>query len=650
MFFYLAKKTQNTASQVAAFTQKGIAGLTQAKLSELPFIARALHHQIAYDGYKANIDAFIFATVMKEKVFTTISEARLPSLMDIDLPLPLPSVYFQFKKEPSAASKAKMMEKYEVYDVKEHVRGKTTIYTMKSPPPAIILEKIIPVAKESTVAIEGYIPVQSYVAAITVYRIIDSFLRVNSYPYSRTLEQSAVFGDEEGPQQLRLGVRLKKGETVGSKEPPRKKARAATLPPPEDVEMEATDTYETHDLPVFMEVLTAKPSPLPSSCNWGSPKDVPYLPGIGFPYFPEMLAADIGETRSIVIRYFARNLPMFHETTREGIRRYRQDILNFIYTGEGLIVQHILKGIEYALESQTQLYLVFDGPNYLGFVLLGGQWHFFDGGKWVEPVEAEALRTTVHGWITHNISLNTLVEMLNKLPALNGRKEVIDRGDIDTSMKLAVTIGKSSLAGEGGKAAEKEISEMIKHLTFPTKFKGFGIDTLKWMLEMLTTKKDEPLDDNLNVYLPNEGLANLARREMLVFCAFGPLAPNLYSATGTEYSIGSAAEPDTFLDTDGHNKPKNPTIVIPVGTPQKCVESWAVVSSRQKVRFEPNERSKASRCHVFKGEQRVAVWKLYRETIGSIKTEKPVDSRKMKETAAAIGMGSQAEGIDNHQW
>jgi len=224
--------------------------------------------------------------------------------------------------------------------------------------------------------------------------------------------------------------------------------------------------------------------------------------------------------------------------------------------------------------------------------------------------------------------------------------------DLDTSMKLAVCIGKSDLSGDEGKKAEEKILDMLTHLSFGTKFKGMGKDTLKWALEMLTTKREEPLDINMEVYMPREKLALLARREMLVFSAFGSLAPNLFSATGTEYKIGPASNPDHFLDKDEKGDPKNRVVVISAAPPDKCVASWDLVTKKSSVRFEPNERAKESRCYVYKGADKEWIWKMYRETIGTIERSKEDVKGKGKEkvTTLAIGLGESAEQIDNYEW
>jgi hypothetical protein len=654
MFYYLAKKAQNAAQVTAAFIQKGISGLTQAKLSDLPYMARAMLNQVAYDGYKANIDVFIYATVMKTKVYTTIAEAPFPALHQHSFPLPTPSIYFQFKKEPNAESKAKMLKAYARFNIQEHVRGKTTVYTMSSPAIPIVIDRLVPVVKESTIPVSGYISIPSYIAAITLYRIIDGFLAVNTYPFSRSEELGQTFVDEEGLAHImEIGIKLKRGIQIGDPErKTRKKARAlGQIPDTEGMEVDDEGPEsEVHVAPLYQETISAKPSPIPSSYNYGAPKDIPFLPGIAFPYFHGQLAADLSAVRDIVVRYFARNLPLYKEDTKQGIRRFRSDIAGFLFEPLGLIVQHILKGIELALESQTQLFLVLDNDKYLGFVLLGGCWSFFDGEKWVDPAKAEDLRNTVQTWVTHDITLDNIAGELNRCKSILGREPVLTAGDINTSMKLARAIGGSVLSDEVGKEVEKSILDMIPHLTFPTKFKGFGKETVQWALEMLTTNASERLSDDLNVYIPRSNLALLAKREMLVFSAFGPLGPNFYSTSGTEYPVFPIGQTDTFLDTDDKGKPKNPSVVIGVAPPSRCVASWESVEKRRKVRFEPNERSKESRCHVFKGKAREDMWDIYRKTIGTIVTDLPSGKGKEKMSTIELGIGAGAEGIDTYEW
>jgi len=663
MFFYLAKRAQNSAQVTAAFIQKGISGLTQAKMSELPYMARANQHQLAFDGYKANIDTFLYATATKEKIYTTATEAGIPASFEPKIPLRLPGVYFQFKRDPNEQSKAAMMEKYAVYGIKELTFGKAIIYTMSNPNITILKEKLIPVIKESCTPVSSYISVQAYISAFTCLCIIDLFLATNTYPYSRTLEPSAEFEQGEGIGHVaQYQTKLTRGVRIGSAPgPAKKKTRSSSVipegsvAPAQDMEIDEPD-YAHYDIPVYSETLTAKPSTVPSSINFGAPKDVPFLPGLAFPYFHTMLAGDIRGFRSTVIQLFARNLPVtVGETTRAAIKRFQSDIAGFVFTSEGLVMAHIFLGIQMALESQTQLFLVMDASNYLGFVLLGGCWSFFDGVKWCMPVEAEALKITLSSWVTHHISLDSMAGYLSSCENLQGGVQTITAKDIDTSLKLARVIGNTRLSGENGKEIEKKLISNLKYLTFGNKFKAVTKENVQWLLEMLTTKADEEFPENMEVYLPRSNLSLLSKRSMIAFSAFGPLAPNFFAATGTEYKVPEpkSDKTDTFL-TDKTDKGGllNQVIVIPLAPPDRCVGSWETVISKKAVRFEPNERSKESRCCVFKGDSKTSLWEIYKSTIGTIIKEKPeVDGKgKQKESNAVLGVGALAGSIDTYDW
>lgn len=658
MFFYLAKKATNAAQQTADFIQRSLSGLTQAKLSDLHFIAKADVHQIAYDGYRANIDVFLYATAMKSRVFTNITEAPVPILLPVTLPIPLPSIYFQFKTEPNPASKAKLMDAYAKYNIMENVQGKSTVYTMRHPDIAIVMEKLLPYIKDGCTPIAGYISVPSYIAATSFYRIVELFCATNTYPYSRNIDGDDMEDVEGAQQDIRhtFNTYLKRGQIIGESVQPAKRkrldpvladaAKAAGQFQHEDTpEPEGPIAYE---LPVWTETMTAKPSPLPSSSCYGSVQDVPYLPGIAFPYFRGLLAGDI-EAYRIISRYFARNLPIRTETTREAIARFRKDFPPFLYTEEGLCMQHILKGMEFALESQTQLYLIFDHTNYLGFTLLGGKWHLYDGIKWVGPSSASDLRETLDTWITHDQVLDTIAEIVSGRPGLNGRDTMIISGDINTSMKLAKILGKTSWTGEEGKTAEKKVIELTRHFTFPSKYKVIGIESVRWALTELTTRLQEDLDDDINVYIPRDNLALFSQKSMLVFSAFGSLAPNFFASTGTTFDVPPVGVADSFLSKDG-NRDKNPVVVIPAAPPHMCVTSWVSVCEKRRVRFEPNERSKESRCYVWKKKDRDTVWGIYKETIGTLVGTNMLVERSGPAINHILNAGRAAAHIDEVEW
>lgn len=651
MFFYLAKTAASAAAQTAAFFQKGISGLTQAKISELPHLARADQFQIAYDGYKANIDVFLYATAMRSKVYTTVDRAPFPAFFVPSFPLPTPSIFFQFKVEPNPASKAKMMERYARYHIMEHLRGKTLIYTMVSPDYAIVVDKLLPLIKDSTYALDGYVSIPTYLAAMTMYKVTEAFLATNSYPFSRTLD-GLIPEDNEGVNTMQFHTNLKRNEMIGRQSAPlpkRVSGKATTPSAEEAMQVDDEGQREEYDIPLFTEVMTAKPSPVPSSANYGAPMDVPFLPGLAFPYFSGMIAGDINATRAIMVSLFARNLCIGHETTKEGIHRFRKDIVNFLFTDLGCIMQHVLKGMEFALTSQTQLFLVFDKNHYLGFCLLGGCWSFYTGSSWAVPVSATELKSTLTTWTTNDSSLSSIAAILTQRPPLNGREPIVTADMIDTSMKLAKVIGKSDLSTEAGKEAEKLIIEHSRYLTHSTKFKGFGIETLRWALEQMTTKLAEDLPDDLNVYIPRSELYKLSRKEMLVFSAFGPLAPNIRSASGQEYLVPSKDQPDHFLDMVSEKVAKNPVVVVSMGPPNKCLESWDVAVKTKKIRFEANERASGSRCHVFKEKKKEEVWRMYKDTIGTLPDRVPVDKKALP-VHTAIGLGVGTVSVDDVEW
>jgi len=111
MSFYIAQQSADGVPQAYSFLQRNISGLTQTQVSKAGFYAQADVSQLAYDGYRANISAFLFATHMSSKVDTHKRAYPLSILRTPDLPLSLPPIYFQFKTSPSEAT-LKIMHSY----------------------------------------------------------------------------------------------------------------------------------------------------------------------------------------------------------------------------------------------------------------------------------------------------------------------------------------------------------------------------------------------------------------------------------------------------------------------------------------------------------------------------------------------------------
>jgi len=196
MSSFLAAITDDPRTQTQVFIQRGIDRLTQERLSALGIFGKPDQRQLAHDGYRTNIDAFLYATSVNSKVAVSSPVYPLKNY-EPTIPLPRPKVLFTLKAKLTNEQLARFKASTSAYGLGEHALSKQTIaYSLSAAPLSFLETKIAHIAGGTMNSLQGYCQVNAAIAAGVLYRIIDLFLRVNSYPYCKTLEL-----DEQGLQE-----------------------------------------------------------------------------------------------------------------------------------------------------------------------------------------------------------------------------------------------------------------------------------------------------------------------------------------------------------------------------------------------------------------------------------------------------------------
>jgi hypothetical protein len=164
--------------------------------------------------------------------------------------------------------------------------------------------------------------------------------QTNTYPYAREIKESKEYGKEQHLSEMtvqRYGYEKNEYFKKVTDEPEsdtsskRRKTAASYV----GVEVERVPG-RVLAVP-WSAVLSAKPSPLPSSTSWGRPSEVPFLPGLLFPYFSGMIKGDVTFFKNMVARYFFRNLPLKNtQNPHDFYRTFKAEIAPFVYTEMGL--------------------------------------------------------------------------------------------------------------------------------------------------------------------------------------------------------------------------------------------------------------------------------------------------------------------------
>lgn len=635
MSYYIAKTVPKGAPQSYAFSDRKLHGLTQGKVSDLVCFGVPTNHEVAYDAYRANIDAFLYATLTEKKVAT--NKLRLPIDSTRYYPtngLPLPDVAFQLKtKNLTEAHIEKFVASMGVFGMEEQVMSKSiTVYTIKECGYAT-LTKLGKVCEMNSPTPKGYLTLNEAFAFRKLHTFIDLFCRTNTYPYDRGLyeddndkdkiaegsEYKAYADGPEGPQYYNFKAKRALNVAIESRA---KKIKDRETAVEEDTAMSERQASEEpkeikqQEMATWSEVLVAKPSPVPADACMGPPSAVPYLPGICFPYFQGMLAPDPAFLKDILLAHFVRCMGDDEdEDSREAYLHFRRFIGKIASVPQGLVLQHVFKGMDLALQTQTQMFLMVDGGAYLGFNLLGQGYSIYNGEEMIWPERPAALTATIREDIwSHENVLAKILEVLNSMK-MNGSDDepMLDEDDVDSPLKLALVLGKFTFekkADDQDQSKEDIICTVLERVCFDQKYKyrQLTIENIVLAIDLMTTNTDIPED--VNIYFPSSNLNAFQNKEFIVLSMFGPKTWSFRSSFGTVFKIEQLPEggPDPLLA----NKAKEgepaqivmPIFVVSITTPFIAYGMWVKVLNDKAVRFDVGERAKESRCIVWKEKNR----------------------------------------------
>jgi len=620
-----------------AFVQRELKKMTQGRMSGLSILGKPLLPQLAYDGYRANISAFLFATATNRRTTTGGYSYPLPFSDDFDFPLAPPSVAFRLKSEMSDTNKKAMMEGWRKYGIKEiRASKKTTIFTLENPPFSLG-PKLAAIGEAELSTPEGYCTLAGFLHAAKLYNIVDLFCRTNTYPAFRELADEDEMEVDVPPNERFLTHNSKRvlvsGEDADDSSKRRRGAKVLKLQHVRGT----TEEPEEPTLAYFSDVLVAKPSPMPSSTCYGPPTSVPNLPGHCFPYFSGLLASDPVYVRTMVCEHFFSLLPNNPTTNpREAYQQFKKSISPLVYTDEGKQLTHILKGIELALQTQTQVYFMFDRTSYLGFCLLGGYNHIYDGARWIAPLNAVALREEVSQLYTHDVRLGEIADLMNKCKLTDGSSPKFSARDLKTSVLLATELRRLDLNGSGD--AVNKIDEQLRHLNFGDRFLEVTDRNLIAQIPKIFAK--EPLfpPSDAPMFIPAGQLELLADVRMFHLFAFGPTPPSFFSATGVEYTIPSKKDKDNAFPAkvpEGFNGMNS--LIVSLKLPAMAVKDVGLVMERRAVKFDTRERAKGSRCIVYKEKAGKLIWEALKETVGEF---------EITQKGKGKGKGKDVEKVD----
>jgi hypothetical protein len=577
---------------------------------------------------------------MKSKVLTSQAHFPLPVDYIPTLPLPYPRLILQLAKKPAEPFLRSFMAAIEpLRGNKVDVGRGSPVFTIDRPTFSAIQTSFRPYANASSPQIEGYAQYPAALASLQIYQFLDLFLRVQTYDYKGPTNPNEETGNLDLADQslgelrtqaifFRPGVNDKniKGVLSG------KGKRKVDMEEQEDLTAKTQYILNGHQT-----VLVAKPSPHPSSNNYGGTGAVPNKPGLFFPYFRGMISSDTKGLRDLISSLMFRNLGDPKDgNPKEAYKHLRSIVGTVASTEEGLILHHALFGCKMALDAQAILYLVIVDGTYRGFCLLGNHFSVFHNGSWVSPLSEQALRDELRTIRDRTETYSLLAAKMGQLQDEHGHGLMIDENRLPDLGYLASCLAKLRIKDDQ-KELEQDVSNLLGSVLTVTEYRTFKPSLIADSVESLV-KPDKDIS-SIPFYIPITNWSGIDSREYQVFASYGPRSFSFRTPRGTEIRIPiKSTDPDQLR---GDKKTKEEGVYNKILAYEKpvreAIRDWEDVRRKGSIKMDMAERAAGQRAHLFMNEQKDIIWNMLKRLAasGELVEENGEPSRKR----ARIDMG-----------
>lgn len=361
---------------------------------EFPAVGLVRFPQLGFSQYRDNLPAFMQANDISKRV-PLLAEGypiKIPS--EKCIPFSLPPISVTFDKVPDSFKS--LRETASVEDVS--VKGKQTGFLVQAQPG--ILSKVLRTSPDT----KAYSPVGSvgsgeYPSLVTIIRILSSFFSIHTYPAYSNEED---FKPEENHDE---SVSKRKADLSTGNEgiPLNAKRRIVS-----DNGISVSITIEDN----IAEEVVLRYARVPSTKNagWGGVSSIPVTSGIVCPYIPELASWDKDTVPKLIERYFLRCLGSSTNSCLHGFSRLSQDWKKSIYkTDIGNSLTHLAKLAGLCLASETRLFPIFEGSQYLGSYLSGAHFSIGLRGSLVLPQTYAENKPEFDGFSSHESNLSKFV-------------------------------------------------------------------------------------------------------------------------------------------------------------------------------------------------------------------------------------------------
>jgi len=601
---YLVKSRTGNAKTSAAFEARSIDGI-KSPVSGSAVSAYPLHKQAGYAMYIYFLAAYMHATLTQAAVKFNRTQRFFPLKLDIDLFLPMafPPVVIDFTTKVTqdflsslATQVGGALDKVDKRDVLV-IRSGFSLSSLK-----ILINAG---ANQLTRPVLGCTNIEGIFSFLKVIKVVTAFLMTHVYPAVISPIADHALPFYSAYIQTNFEQRI-------TREPMEHVEKRQRMETPDEMTEEdqknlaAAEKKWTAANPFayYHEFVNAKPSPK-NFPFFGPTSQVPFLHGLCFPYFLEMLEPDFRVIPEMINRYFKWSLGSDEVSSEREFGFIKSGNMTSAPTYAGMQLQHLLYGIHLAIETQTRLFVVIERALYLGFVLLGCDFNIWIHGKQLGPRTPEELKHDVERMSTNTSLLVEVVDLVNCLADIDEVTIDLEASEIKSARQIWYRLREKS-AGDDDKA---KILVKLQSVTFETPYLRVTPENIIMALDTIYNEGSLPAQTPMFVYTD---FFNFSDKELEVLSLFGPSAFSMLQFKGKIWEIRNEGELDP-ADVEveiGKSRVKTkalPQLYISVKPLVACANDMRHMIRTRSV-SQGTEASGASKNIRFAGADRDAIW------------------------------------------
>jgi hypothetical protein len=615
MLLYTAKIANHNVSVPPAFAQRGITDQTQSTLGVVDMFARYEQAIPAYQMYKSNIGLFVAATSLQINIPTITTFKGLDYTRPV-IPLKWPTVVLEMTKSVKVTDGVKTLLETNMHEYGVSVdkfgrdRFKMTINNYNP----IIKEKCEALWTDGGVAGPKELNFKFLGTYDHLIHVLSEFLALQSYP---AFETEAGDDDEMDLE--------KKDEEHGWKRPTltvkSTLVDALVTAREEKAEREGVDEDDIEEISMILAeasmgdvVSVARPSLQPATINYGPPSAVPFLPGIGFPFFKGLIIPDRTTIAKIYKEHFLSTSGDTWQELEAFVKQMRFDLDNGSNTDLHSTLSHIFFVLDMAIHSQTRLFVtIADNGDYLGCVLLGCRFKVYTGLKWVDSSSADNLQADLRLLATHTGAVSWLHEfaVASRSESTSYAEHTLEECERSSMMLLEMLVATDT--EKYTNETRVEVGLWLSRLQYGRAYRGVNAASVEWGLTQIREKVlgvrvtpehfEEYKDEH--VYLPpslRDCLSLTSTFSSFILALFGSHSFSFQSAKGMRSNLRPARSETLSVDKDGRTYAKSlyPDVLYIFRKPlQTCINEMTDLADTRKdssISFgQKKERAIASR-------------------------------------------------------